>query len=189
MSGPAWGVLVLSLLAPRAAFASDSHAYRLAFAAPEGCPGAADMMRLVEERSARAHAANPIEPAIDFGAQIVEEAGGFLGLLRVRTLDGAETTRAVPATTCAEAVSAMALIVAIVVDPDAALSASSTAGTEPAVPHPEPQPSAAPEPAPAPKSLPPEAPAADRGPPARASASGGPLWWIASAEAGITSGI
>jgi hypothetical protein len=83
--------------------------------------------------SARARLADPIEPAVDLGATVIARSGGFMGYLRVRPIEGTETTRAVPAATCDEVVSALALIAAIVVDPDAVLpEAPSASAAEPA---------------------------------------------------------
>ena len=65
----------------------------------------------------RARPGDPIEPAVEIGARITAQSGGFVGYLRLRTPEGSETTRAVPAATCEEVVSAMSLIATLVTPP------------------------------------------------------------------------
>jgi hypothetical protein len=125
---PGYAVLGLALLLGKTASAepSASHAFRLAYDAPTGCPGAESVAAAIQSSSAKAHPAADAEPAIDLLAFVTVTEGGFLGVLRIRRPDGTETTRGVPAATCAEAAQAMTLIAAIAVDPDAAVAAPGT---------------------------------------------------------------
>jgi hypothetical protein len=58
--------------------------------------------------------------------RIVPRAGRFMGRLVVRELDGSEAERTVVGETCAEVVSALALIAAVAIDPTAAAPKSSS---------------------------------------------------------------
>lgn len=120
------GLAALALvLRARAATAEESHAFRLSYSAPAGCPTREAFLAAIESNSARAHRARAGEAAIEINALVAPEGGGFLGVLRIRRPDGTETTRSVPAATCSEAASAMALIATIAIDPDAASGAPS----------------------------------------------------------------
>jgi hypothetical protein len=113
------------LLVDRRASAEESHAFRVAYDAPPGCPSAENFSAAIQSSSAKARSAATGEPAIELLAFVTHQDGGFLGVLRIRRPDGTETTRAVPALTCGEAASAMTLIAAIAVDPDAAIAVAS----------------------------------------------------------------
>lgn len=111
------------LCASPPALGEGVQSFRLTFAAPAGCSSAAEMTDRIVQISARAHAAGPAEPAFEIGAEVVAEQAGFTGRLRVRTPEATETTRVVPAATCAEVVDAMALIAAMVIDPGSVVAA------------------------------------------------------------------
>jgi hypothetical protein len=66
-------------------------------------------------------APNEVALVVDVGTP--PPGDGVLGKLRIRTPKRTETTRAVPAASCEEAASAMALIVTTALDPDAKLVA------------------------------------------------------------------
>ncbi|HVU04121.1 MAG TPA: hypothetical protein VHE30_20325 [Polyangiaceae bacterium] len=111
----------LALCLERPAFGEETHAFRLEYDAPAGCPRAEGFSRAILSSSARAHAAAEGEASTLVAVHIVPEAGGYLGLLGLRRPDGTESTRAVPAASCDEAASALALIAAIAVDPEASV--------------------------------------------------------------------
>jgi hypothetical protein len=156
MSRRAQWVYAFVLLSAKPA-AAEGRPFRIAYQAPAECPAVDAMKSRIVASSARARLADPIEPAVDLGVSIVAESGGFMGYLRVRTVEGNETRRAVPAATCEEVVSALSLIAAIVVDPDAVLppetppEAPSPSATEaapaPAATHEETRPALPAEPA------------------------------------------
>ena len=108
------------------------------YRAPEGCPDARAFTWMVGERAPRARAARSGEVARVFVAEVQTTADGAVGLLTIREPDGSEASRGLRASDCAELADALALIVALTVDPRA-----STA------PLPEPPP-AADKPTPAP---------------------------------------
>jgi len=186
-------VLAVALLVPRPASA-EGRPFRIAYEAPDGCPPADAMTNRILASSARARLADPIEPAVELGARILAQSGGFIGYLRVRALDWNETMRAVPAATCEEVVSAMSLIAVTVVDPDAVLppaDAAAEAAPAPAEKPPEhagtpaaqKTPTAAPEGTPVPE---PALADADRAAPRRAPPR---FWIVATGEAGLEGAI
>jgi hypothetical protein len=176
-----WVYAFVLLFSARPATAEE-RPFRIAYQAPAECPPVDAMTSRIVASSARARVANPIEPAVDLGVVVVAENGGFMGYLRVRPVEGNETRRAVPAATCDEVVSALSLIAAIVVDPDAVLTPE-TPPEAPAASTPEPEPA----PAPARKeSLPEQIAPPDvverRTPPPR-------YWFVAAGEVGALGAI
>jgi len=82
------------------------------------CPSATFLDRLAR-LSPRLRPAQSGEMALDFGLHTVKTAGVFSGELRVRELDGYETTRAITGGSCDEVLSALALIAAVLIDSNA----------------------------------------------------------------------
>lgn len=93
---------------------------RVDYRAPDGCPHETDFFSAVRARAPRARS----EPATREGPMLVVSItngdGESTGYLTFRGADGLETERRVSGDTCGEVVSALALIAAIAVDPDAA---------------------------------------------------------------------
>lgn len=74
----------------------------------------------LEQRSPRLRPASPgNRPALDFELDVERRTGKLAARLRVRELDGAETTREVEGVSCDEVLSALALIAVVLVDPSA----------------------------------------------------------------------
>jgi len=187
--------LGLALL-QRPAVAQQTRAFRVSFAAPPGCPGEDEFSRAIESNSARARRADPGDVAIDVAASATVRLGGFLGVLRIRRPDGTETERTVPATSCVEAIRAMAFIATVAIDPDAKSSAAlsdgaSGSGVVAALPPDEPLPPT-PQTTVVPEPNPDAVAVVDRRPPASPDGSGPrpkPWWLGASASASLVSAI
>lgn len=69
--------------------------------------------------SSRLRPAQSGEAALDFFLEIAKTERVFNGRLRVRELDGNETTRAITGVSCDEVLTALALIAAVLIDPNA----------------------------------------------------------------------
>lgn len=150
----------LVLLATRPAYADASPPrFVLDYTAPPTCPDRAAFVAAIHARTAR-----PLLVAEDGEAVALRVSIDLIhpesasGRLELREPDGTEETRSVSSRTCAEVASALALVAAVMLDPDA-----STLPTEnlPPVP-PPPLPPPAPRPATPPSSGPP--PPISRGP-------------------------
>jgi len=85
------------------------------------CEGGEAFATQLLRRTNRIRAAKEGEPALLFRVEVLRGPDGPAGRLSVRELDGTRTERAVKGATCEEVVSAMALIAAILVDPNASL--------------------------------------------------------------------
>jgi hypothetical protein len=115
---------------------------RVQFEGTVECSDAARFFAEVRARTPRVRLAAADEPARLFRVHMVNRSGGVEG--SVSTVDRAEvsTPRAIDATTCEEAIAALAFIAALSVDPTAALHAGRVP-PQPSAP-PPPSPSAAP---------------------------------------------
>jgi hypothetical protein len=108
--------LVLALLAPVAAQAAEDGLFPLDYQAPPGCPDRQAFETRVRARlphRGTVAGAGRLEVRITMQASI---AAGELAMLR----DGERTVRRLEAPSCAEAVDALALIAALMLDPSAA---------------------------------------------------------------------
>ena len=84
----------------------------------QGCSPPAFVAKLTAA-SPRLRRARPGEAALDFSLRTVKTAEVFSGQLRVRELDGNETTRTISGATCDEVLSALALVAAVLIDSSA----------------------------------------------------------------------
>ncbi|HWP05231.1 MAG TPA: hypothetical protein VNN72_05790 [Polyangiaceae bacterium] len=111
-----------------------------------GCPNADELLAEIMARTPRAKAAVAGEDALSLRVRIDEVPGGSRGELVIgRASDGSTSRRELAAADCRQVVSALALMTALVIDPDAATS------LEPPPPKPPPpRPAAAPPPPPPP---------------------------------------
>jgi hypothetical protein len=115
------GAFIASLLLSPAAWAAgEDRPFRLNYDAPTECPGADHVSARIRAGTAHARPAVGEEPRHDMTVVVSRGESGFVASLTVRSPDGSETARSVPAPTCAEAVDAAALILAITIDPEAA---------------------------------------------------------------------
>jgi hypothetical protein len=130
---------------------STAEPVHLTYRAASSCADRSAFIEQIRSRTDRLRDARPDEPARTVEVTLTEVPGGVSGYLRTRTPDGAESERTIQGSSCANVVSALALIVALAVDPEA-----STAPRRAARP-----PAQRPPP---PARLPPPAPAPTRGP-------------------------
>jgi hypothetical protein len=91
----------------------------LDYTAPAACPSAEQFLAEVAARTSVARPAKPNESAKTLTVSIQEVAGGNRGTLRLDSPDGASSARQVAAADCEQVVSALALMTALAVDPDA----------------------------------------------------------------------
>lgn len=175
------GIGALSLVPARASAApeGDGPAFRVSsYEAPEGtCPDRDAFVAEILARTRRPRLADDeTSPAIDVRVVLEAEPERASGRLDLREPDGTSETRAVTSRTCAEVARALALVTALLLDPDAR--------TEP-----EPLPEPEPEPPPPPPVRPPPRPAPRRPPPPPPPPPPSPWQASAGAEAGIHGGI
>ena len=98
------------------------------------CPREAEFERQLTMRTARMRTARPGEPARTFALAVDSQGGEHRARLRIITTDGSVTVRELAGDDCADVVSAMALIVALDIDPSASTSpvpAAETGGAAP----------------------------------------------------------
>lgn len=120
---------------------------RVEYGAPAGCSSRAAFVAELEARTRRVRVVDTTEPIASIAVELGDRTTGIVGQLRLREPDGTETLRAVAGKSCEEVVSALALIAAVLVDPDAATHAAPPP-TAPATPAPPAPAGSAPVPAP-----------------------------------------
>jgi len=131
---------VLVALLARGAQASEAPV-AFEYRAPTECPSEQELVRQVQARTRRARLALPGEAATRFAIQIAGDSTAMRGTLVVHPRSGgAESVREVSASDCAEVVSALALVVALVIDPNA--STDPLPPEQPAQQRPQPLPEA-----------------------------------------------
>jgi hypothetical protein len=106
---------------------------RIAYHAPARCPDEAQFLGEVFARTPLARSAAEGEAAREFAVDIADGSDGTLsGSLEIHSADSPVSRRDMTATRCDELVSALALMVALAVDPEgASLSASGPAAQNP----------------------------------------------------------
>ena len=92
----------------------------LRYEAEAGCPDAAEFGGEVRGRASRARLADPGERARTFTVRITRAGRTFRGPLEVRETAGDSSARDVSGASCAEVASALALVTALAIDPQAA---------------------------------------------------------------------
>jgi hypothetical protein len=92
---------------------------RVEYEAPEGCPVEGAFWAAVTARTPKVRRGEASAPARTFAIRLSTEGDGSTGHLVVRAVDGSTTEREVAGDTCEEVVSALALIAALAVDPNA----------------------------------------------------------------------
>jgi hypothetical protein len=137
-------LLVAFAVNARADVPASTEPIRIRYSAPAACPGETEFRREVFSRTARARVATGDEAARSFAVTIAEGADGSRGRLETTPLDGVTTAREVAGADCREVAAAVALIVALAVDPQARTgppeegAAAAAAGTPPPQPSPVP---------------------------------------------------
>jgi len=137
-------LLPSTALSPGTARADAPTPFHVAFASGSACSNAEQLSNELLQRTRRLRLARAEERALSFHVAISASSSGFTGTLSVLELDGSETRRDVRGASCDEITSAMAIIGAVLVDPNAG-----------AAPAPEPQIDPPPPPPPAPTLNPP----------------------------------
>jgi hypothetical protein len=128
----------LFLCATSARAETEAEPIRLAYRAPPGCPDEAAFVARVRARTTKVRLAWAGEAARAFTVA-VEKTPAPLGRVIVENRDHSEATRQVQADTCADVVDALALVVALAVDP---MAMSPTEAASPQAPPAAPSPSA-----------------------------------------------
>jgi hypothetical protein len=113
------GVGVACLLHPEAAYGDDHVPVALDYAAPPECPAASGFLDEVAARTAIPRPAQPDEPATTLTVIVRKISGGFKGTLEIGAGQGSAATRQVAAADCEQVVSALALMTALAIDPNA----------------------------------------------------------------------
>jgi hypothetical protein len=106
-------------LAASVARAQDNVPLRLRYDAPSECPGADAFFAQVVARTALARPAAANAPATELRVTIRSVPGGHAGTLELRTREAETATREVSAAQCSQVVTALALITALAIDPNA----------------------------------------------------------------------
>jgi len=123
----------------------------LDYQAHAGCPPSEELVQEIMARTPRAKPAEPGEDALALRVRIVEVPGGSHGELVIgRASDGSAARRELSAADCRQVVSALALMTALVIDPDAATTPEPPPA-RPAPPPPKPAPPPSPASPPAPR--------------------------------------
>jgi hypothetical protein len=104
--------------------------FRVEFVSAEACTQTDGFSHQLLRRTERVRRANPEDDALVFRIEVERDGNGFTGRLAVRELDGSQTYRSVSGASCDEVVSAMALIAAVLVDPNASSEALSDSSSE-----------------------------------------------------------
>ncbi|MBX3214421.1 MAG: hypothetical protein KF850_20465 [Labilithrix sp.] len=136
----------------------DSPRFRLLYeAASDTCPNAPAFLAAVRARTERPRLAGPGESAPVFAVSIRDEParGQVVGRLEIREEDGTRQERVVESETCSDVAKALALVVALYLDPDATSDREPSPDEPPASPpKPAPKPRVeAPPPAPPPRTI------------------------------------
>jgi hypothetical protein len=172
-------VAVLGLLVGRTASAvepTDSPRFVLDYAAPGACPGREVFLDALHTRTPRPQLVESGDTsAIAIAVRIEATPSSASGQLQLREPDGTAESRNVTSATCAEVVSALALVAAVMLDPDAL--SGPVAPVEPSPPPPAPV-------------VPPPGPRPPPSPPPALSPPSKPTWEISGgAEVGALGGI
>jgi hypothetical protein len=154
LCGMASAVLVLAALA-----SGDVAPLHVRYEAPPGCPDEQAFYGAVQSRTARVRVAPEAEATYVFHVRITRDPAGSVGELRT-VRDGREGAgRRVEGSTCEEVMQALALTVALSVDPSASIVAAPSASAPPL-----PSASSKPVPLPPPRPVRPPPPAAPLAP-------------------------
>jgi hypothetical protein len=188
---PAAAAIAL-FLAPSAT-ADVTEPIRVTFTAPAGCPDTDAFTAEVTARTAKARLASPGEPARSFTVTITTSGKKARGKLIIDDPRGPSSSREVSGESCAEVASALALVTALAIDPNAS-TAAKPPPPPPKPPPPPPMPHVLlpprdPRPPPPYTSLPWWGPLGSPLP-AAPSAPPSPRWrFTAALHAGIASGV
>jgi hypothetical protein len=116
--GQAAVLLSASFLAGRSSGA-EAEPVRIEYVAPMGCPDGTAFVAMVRDRTTRFRQAEPGEQVRRLSTRITKGASAFLGRLRIANPDGSSSLRSLDGPFCDELASALALMTALLIDPDA----------------------------------------------------------------------
>lgn len=122
---PAFGAVLAGVLAlaPRGhaeeAPRSETQALRVHYTARAGCGSRASFVAELEARTPRVRVVDTEDAVATVSVELLERPTGIVGELSLREANGMETVRAVAGKSCEEVVPALALIAAVLVDPQA----------------------------------------------------------------------
>ena len=134
-AGAAW-LASLSLARAQPAPAGEV-VVALDYNVPAGCPDAAGFREQVLGRTHRMRFAEPDTPAaLTWSVRVAETSSGRRGTLRVLGSGAGNLARSVTATSCEQVVSALGLVAALSVDPEASLTAPEKSPPAPPAPAP-----------------------------------------------------
>jgi len=105
---------------------------RVTYSAPAGCGSRATFVAELEARTPRVRVVDTQDLAAAVSVELADRPTGIVGQLSLREPDGTETLRAVAGKSCEEVVPALALIAAVLVDPEAITRAQTPAKAAPA---------------------------------------------------------
>jgi hypothetical protein len=113
--------------------AGESSRFRLMYeATPDSCPNAPAFLGAIRARTERPRLASPGEEAPTIAVSITGKPDRVLGRLEIHELDGARQERTVEGRSCPEVAKALALVVALYLDPDAVSGPEPPAPSQPA---------------------------------------------------------
>ncbi|MEB2323133.1 MAG: hypothetical protein OZ921_11510, partial [Sorangiineae bacterium] len=189
--------LALAALAAPARAEQEREPVRLVYAAAPGCASRDEFVERLRAYTSRIELADEQDArARRFDVVIEPDRDGYRGRLTVEDPAGRAAAREVRGATCSEVTLALALVVALAVDPNASLEpapvAPDAAGTPaPPAPRADPRPAGSAEPAPAAPAPPPPSRAASRRATARPSgaANGGAPALAVGATAAVRSAL
>lgn len=117
-------LVVTTLAAPRPACAEQEQIIPIAveYRPAKACPEAEQFTRQLQARQPRVRQVTSAEAKILFRIHFTGTGDGMLGHFEMRGSDGSLTERDIPQADCAEIVTAMALIAAVLVEPSVAAS-------------------------------------------------------------------
>ncbi len=139
-----------ALVIARAAFGATpaTEPVRLEYRAPAACADRASFLEAIRERTDRLREAGPVEEALTVRVTLSADGGEFVGQLTSRDRKGVESERTIHGTSCPNVVSALALIVALAIDPEAAVGRRTPPPKRTSPPAPVTRPTSNPAPAP-----------------------------------------
>jgi hypothetical protein len=132
------------LLALGGVAVAEPEAVHIDYTAPAGCPDAASFLRSLKDRTTRFREATPDEKARSFFVRVTALPSSFSGRLEIGSPNDSTAVRSVDSPICSEVSSALALMTALAIDPNALTSSSKAARPSPA--EAAPKPAAEPEP-------------------------------------------
>jgi hypothetical protein len=116
------GIVQLSLACVVAPAGADVEGVRLTYSADTDCPDEGRFSQAVTARTDRMRRAAEGEPARAFVVNITRDTTAIRGALSITGLDGSVSKREVTGESCNEVVSALALITALAIDPQASIA-------------------------------------------------------------------